>query len=80
MLKDDVVKLAAPELRGEVPSTLVPCLNVTVSPSGRVPSFEETSAENVTVCPERAGLRDELIEIVVGILVTVWDNAAEVFV
>jgi len=47
----EVVKLAEPPLNAPVPSTVVPLINVTVSPLGGAPALEATAAEKVTTCP-----------------------------
>ena len=47
----EVVKIAAPLLRFAVPSTAAPCLNLTVSPSGGLPTDEVTVATKYTVWP-----------------------------
>jgi predicted small secreted protein len=48
---DDVVKLAEPPLNDPVPSTVVPFMNDTVSPSGGAPALEVITAVKVTACP-----------------------------
>src|SRR5271157_1387248 len=47
----EVVKLAEPPLNVPVPSTVVPFINVTVSPLGGAPALEVTAAVKVTACP-----------------------------
>ena len=47
----EVVELAEPPLNVPVPSTVEPCLNRTVSPSGGAPRPEVTTAVKVTACP-----------------------------
>src|SRR4029077_19042748 len=50
-LNVEVVKLAEPLLTVLVPKTVVPFINVTVSPSGGGPALEVTTAIKVTDCP-----------------------------
>ena len=50
-LSVEVVKLAEPPLNVPVPRTVVPFLNVTVSPSGGAPALDVTTAVKVTACP-----------------------------
>jgi hypothetical protein len=47
----EVVKLAEPPLNAPVPRSFVPCMNITISPSGGAPSEEVTTAVKVTACP-----------------------------
>jgi hypothetical protein len=50
-VKLEVINVADPPLNGEVPSVVVPCKNVIVSPSGGAPLFEVTVAVKVTDWP-----------------------------
>jgi hypothetical protein len=47
----EVAKLAEPLLNVPVPSTALPFINATVSPSGGAPALEVTTAVKVTTCP-----------------------------
>jgi hypothetical protein len=57
------VMVAVPLERVPVPSTVVPFLNVTVSPSGMLPEVEVTVAVKVTACPTVEGfeLEDKVV-------------------
>src|SRR5208337_4982991 len=66
----EVVKLAEPPLNDPVPSTVVPSLNVTVSPSGGAPELEVTTAVKVTACPYVDGLGEDESAVVVATLLT----------
>ena len=62
----EVVKVAMPPLKAPVPSTVVPSLNVTVSPSGGEPSLEVTTAVKVTACPYVDGFGQDESEVAVA--------------
>lgn len=51
VLRVDVENVAVPLVSVPVPSVVAPCRNVTVSPLGGAPKFEETVAVNTTDCP-----------------------------
>ena len=75
----EVAKVAFPLLRAPVPSVVVPSLNVTV-PVG-VPAVEDfTVAVKVTELPKVEGFNEEVTEVEVATLFTVWVNTAEVLV
>jgi hypothetical protein len=66
----EVIKLAEPPLKVPVPNTVVPCLNVTVSPSGGAPEPEVTAEVKVTVCPEVDGFGEDESVVVVATFFT----------
>ncbi len=55
----EVVKLAEPPVNVPVPNTVVPFLNVTVSPLGGAPRPEVTTAVKVTTCPYVDGFSED---------------------
>jgi hypothetical protein len=69
----EVVQVAKPLARDSVPSTVVPSINITVSPSGGVGT---TTAVKVTSCPEIAGFGEDVSAVVVA-LRTTWLTAAD---
>src|ERR1700722_9912433 len=65
-LRGEVERLAAPPLNVPVPSTVLPFINETVSPSGGAPALEVTAALKVAVCPEVDGFGEDE-SVVVGV-------------
>jgi hypothetical protein len=63
----EVVKLAEPSFNAPGPSSVVPFINETVSPSGGIPALELTAAVNVTPSPEVDGFSEEVSVIVVEV-------------
>jgi hypothetical protein len=55
----DVAKMAVPLLKAPVPNTVLPCMNVTISPSGGAPRLEVTCAVKVTTCPYADGFGED---------------------
>jgi hypothetical protein len=62
---DEVVKLASPPLNVPVPSTVVPFMKLTDSPSGGAPVLELTVAVKVTASPEMEGFGEAVRVVVV---------------
>jgi predicted small secreted protein len=63
----EVLKLAEPPLNAPVPSTVVPFMNETVSPSGGgAPRLEVTVAVKVTACPYVDGFGEDVSVVVVA--------------
>jgi len=62
---DEVIKLASPPLNVPVPSTVVPFMKLTVSPSGGAPAAELTVAVKVTASPEMDGFGEAVSVVVV---------------
>jgi hypothetical protein len=79
-LRLEVEKVAWPdEFKVLVLSVLVPSLNVTLPVGTAVPgALAVTVAVNVTVCPRREGLRDDVTALVVLSLFTTWVRTEEV--
>lgn len=72
----EVLNVALPLLRVPVPNVVEPFLKVTV-PVG-VPPLEVTVAVKVTDLPEVDGLREEVSEVELLALLTVWVSTGEV--
>jgi len=64
------VKVAVPPVSVPVPKTVVPILNVTLSPSGILPAVDVTLAVKVTDCPTVEGFKLEDKVLVVTFFVT----------
>jgi hypothetical protein len=79
-LRVEVVNVAWPEpLSVPVPSVVAPSLKVIVPVGVPLPgALTVTVAVKVTDCPDTDGLADELREVVVLALVTVWVSTADV--
>lgn len=63
---EEVVKLAEPLLNVPVPSTVLPSMKLTVSPSGGAPALELTVAVKVTASPEIDGFGEAISVVVVA--------------
>jgi len=68
----EVVRVASPALNVPVPRTVVPSMNVTVSPLVGSPALEVTFAVNITDCPALDGFSEEVSVVVVGVRMKPW--------
>ena len=62
----EVVKVVDPLLSVPVPSTVLPSMKLTVSPSGGLPALEVTVAVKVTGWPEVEGFGEDVSVVVVA--------------